>query len=293
VIIEPTGKLYAPHPTLGYINLPGELRVTLPNSYSFTMTHTDDSLRLTHPHTHTAESPKDEIWIFGCSLTHGWSLNDEETYPWILQQKLPQYKIVNFGVDGYGTLQPLIQFQGALKERKKPKFVILTYAHFHDQRNTFVRYWRKNLSTVHGRVAYPHAWIDQDGDLIYSMAKVEYHEFPFVRYSAFINFLDNQYNRLEDLLRHSHKVSKAIIKEFSELAKENEVELIVAGIVSSGITRKMLRYVRNEGIIATDISVDLKIKENTNLPHDPHPSAIANEQYATKLADFLNKADTE
>ena len=292
-IIEPGGKLYTSHPTLGYINLPGELKITLPNGYVFTITHSNDGLRLTHPLSHPAASTKEEIWIFGCSLTHGWSLNDEETYPWVLQQMLPQYEIVNFAVDGYGTLQQLIQFQEALRERKKPKFAIFTYAHFHDERNTFVRHWRKNLLPVHGRVAYPYARLDHEKGFIQSITDVEYHEFPLIRYSAFINFLEDQYNTLEKLLRYSHKVSKSIIKKSSIVAQENDVKFIVVGIVSSRTTRDMLQYAKDEGIMATDISVDLYIKANTNLPHDLHPSARANQQYAEKLAAFLKQVDVE
>ena len=51
----------------------------------------------------------------------------------------------------------------------------------------------------------------------------------------------------------------------------------------------MLEYARSEGIMVTDISVDLRIKENTNLPHDCHPSAFAHEQYAEKLEAFLKR----
>ncbi len=38
-LIEPGGRLIARHPILGYTYLPGEFRVTLPDGYSFKMTH--------------------------------------------------------------------------------------------------------------------------------------------------------------------------------------------------------------------------------------------------------------
>jgi hypothetical protein len=146
---------------------------------------------------------------------------------------------------------------------------------------------------VHGRVAYPYARLDHEKSFIQSMADVEYHGFPLIRYSAFANFLEDQYNTLEKLLLYSHKVSKSIIKKSSMVAKENDVKFIVAGIVSSRTTRDMLQYAQSEGMMATDISVDLYIKANTNLPHDPHPSARANQQYAAKLAAFLKQVDVE
>ena len=52
----------------------------------------------------------------------------------------------------------------------------------------------------------------------------------------------------------------------------------------------MLQELSQEGIATADISVNLKIPGNNNLPHDLHPSAIANRQYAEKLAGFLQGA---
>jgi hypothetical protein len=49
----------------------------------------------------------------------------------------------------------------------------------------------------------------------------------------------------------------------------------------------MLEYCKGRGIDTVDISVDLDIKENTNLPYDNHPSALANQQYAQKLRQPL------
>jgi hypothetical protein len=89
--------------------------VTLPGGYSFTVTHFPSKLRITHPlATYTDRRSKPEIWIMGCSFTHGWSLNDQDTYPWLLQARLPQYVVVNYGVEGYGTLHALLQLREAL-----------------------------------------------------------------------------------------------------------------------------------------------------------------------------------
>jgi hypothetical protein len=88
--VSPGGRLFTPHPTRGYTQLPGSFVVTLRDGYSFTLTHLPSGLRITHPlwtYTHTRSKP--EIWIFGCSFTHGWSLQDHETYPWLLQTRLP------------------------------------------------------------------------------------------------------------------------------------------------------------------------------------------------------------
>jgi hypothetical protein len=106
VAVEPKGNFFTKDAELGYKHLPGKFKVTLNGNYSFKATHLNNSLRVTHPlNTYNQSSKKPEIWIFGCSFTYGWSLNDSETYPWLMQEKLPNYEIVNFGVNGVYSIQ--------------------------------------------------------------------------------------------------------------------------------------------------------------------------------------------
>jgi hypothetical protein len=137
--VTPGGRLFTPHPTRGYAQLPGTFVLTLADGYSFTMTHLSSGLRITHPlATYTDTRSKPEIWIMGCSFTHGWSLNDQDTYPWLLQAHLPEYEVVNYGVEGYGTLHALLQLREALTTQPTPRMVVYAYASLHDGRNTFL-----------------------------------------------------------------------------------------------------------------------------------------------------------
>lgn len=189
--VEPGGTFFFPHPTLGYTHIPGSFHVTLPDGYDFHVTHLPNTLRVTHPlDTYPSAGDKDEIWIFGCSFTHGWGLNDEDTYAWRLQEALPDYEVVNFGANGYGTLNSLIQFREALAT-KKPKIAVLAYASFHDARNTFLRKRRKSVAPWNnlGPLALPYASLDRDGKLHYAMADVVYRPFPLMQRSALAHFI--------------------------------------------------------------------------------------------------------
>lgn len=290
--LEPPGTYNLKDSALGYSPRPGKVKVTLAGPYSFTITHLPNGLRITHPlDTYPGES-KQEIWIFGCSLTEGWTVNDADTYPWLLQEKLRRYEVVNFGVGGNSTVQSLIQFREALQNRKRPPLVILSYASIHDPRNTLAPAWRKRItnSAVQRIEDIRMPYVRQSGDttteILYE--SVEYHEVPFARYSALANSLDDTYNRLLGKTYHSHDVSKVLIEEFSNLCKANRIDFIVAGIGFDSTTAEMLEYCKGRGIATVDISVDPRIKENTNLPYDAHPSAVANRQYAQKLAAFLS-----
>ena len=286
--VSPSGTFFVRHPTLGYSHIPGEFTVTLGTGYAFHVTHLPNTLRITHAlDNDKGVRQKEEIWIFGCSFTHGWSLNDEETFPWVLQEWFPEYEVVNFGVSGYGTIHSLIQFRNELTMRR-PKVAVLAYAAFHDSRNTFLREQRKVIAPWNklGPLVQPYARFDGEGNLQYSMAQVEYTEFPLMRYLALVHFIEIQYNQFETRSIRSHAISEALVKEMARLANQHDVKFVVAGILSDPATLAMLHFAQENGIPSVDIAVDLGVNEHTNAPHDGHPSALANKKYADKLEAY-------
>lgn len=84
--VDPGGRLYRANPTLGFSHLPGQFKITLNGAYTYTTTNLSNTLRITHPlNTYPAPAGKKEIWIFGDSITYGQSVNDEDTFSWLLQ----------------------------------------------------------------------------------------------------------------------------------------------------------------------------------------------------------------
>ena len=293
IVVEPGGKFYQAHPLLGYTLLPGHYKVTLAGSYSYEVTNLDSTLRITHPLSTYPGGVKKGIWIFGDSVTYGQSVNDEETFCWLLQERFPDYEIVNFGVMGYGELHSLIQLRESLNHGDKPKLVILTYASWQDVRSTFIRLRRKIVAPTAslGPVNQPYARLNSDGRLDILTDALVYRPFPLMGYSAFINFLEESYDKYEERQSRSHEVTKAIIKEISALCRAQGIELVVAGLTSDPTTADMFEYLKGDGIKLVNISVDfLNIKENNNLPYDSHPSAVAHRQYADKLDAFLRNS---
>ena len=290
--VEPGGSLGRPHASLGNAYLPGRFVVTLADGYSFRVTHGESGLRITRPLSAYADRvSRSQLWIFGCSYTHGWSLNDEETYPWLVQERLPDYEVVNFGVGGYGTLHSFLQFREALGHGPAPKVAVIAYGSFHDARNTLNRYRMKGvtLTAGPGRVRLPCARIGRDGGLeIFTVEADYYRPWPLQSRLAFVHFLEESANRRELLRARSHSVSKAIVAEFKRLADRHGTALVVAGIFRSPETADMLRFARSEGIERVDISVR-DAPEFQNLPHDAHPNARANRRFAERLTAFLSE----
>lgn len=288
--VDPGGKLYDRHPTLGYANIPGEFKVTLFDGYSFTVTNLPNTLRITHPlSTYGEYGKKAEIWIFGCSFANGWSLNDQETFPWLLQERFPHYEVVNFGVNAYSTVQSLIQLREALAKGRVPKVVVLVFGSWHDERNLFSRNWQRIFAPYNklGYVEYPYARLCLNGKLNYYKGEVAFNEFTFMRHSDLSAFIENKYDNLKDYCLNILQVTQALVLEFANTAKQHDVPPVIAGITGNMETYDLLSFVKDHGFKAVDINVDLRIRENTNYPHDGHPNASANKQYADKLEAFL------
>lgn len=291
VILESPGSYNSKHPTLGYFTNPGAFRFSQPGAYKFTMTHRSNGLRITHSLDTYSNDGRREIWIFGCSFTQGWTLDDNQTYAWSLQERLKDYEIVNFGVAGYGTVQSLIQCREALDRGEKPAVAVLAYGSFHDIRNTVTRTWiKRRLSTTGGNalgaLKLPYATLLENRKVEILYKSSTYFWSPVLRRSAFANFLDETYNRSLEKSDENHKVSAAVIEEFAHLCKANDIPLVVAGISMDPATSEMLEHCRKSGIMRLDISMDLTIPGNANA-YDGHPTAIVNQQYAQKLESYL------
>lgn len=287
--VEPGGRLFASDDLLGYTHRPGRFRVELGSGFSFHVGHGGDTLRLTDTDGATAGDERPEIWLLGCSFTHGWSLNDDESYPWLLQQAMPEFHVLNFGVSGYGTAQSLLQLQRELGAGRRPAAIVLGYAHFHDVRNTFVRKRRKQVAPWNqlGHLNHPRARFDRNGELQIDYVPVTYEEFPLMRHSALVHAIERLYNDYEAWQARSPDVTLALIAKIADLAGHAGVPFAVAGITDSRLTSQMLALTERRGIPTVDISTDLNRDGYTNKPHDAHPSSLATREIADKLGAYL------
>ena len=137
-----------------------------------------------------------------------------------------------------------------------------------------------------GSISLPYVkWAPGKPEILYK--PLDYRGVPLLHYSAFANYLDDTYNRSVEASYHSHEVSKTLIEEIASVSGSHRVNFVVAGLLNDPATVEMLDHLNRKGITTVDISVDLRIRENNNLPYDEHPSAIANQQYAQKLNTFL------
>ena len=283
--VTPPRALLRAHESGVYRFSPGRVRVDLSDDFGWTMTHGDDGLRA------TADPPvkrKDELWLMGCSLTHGWSVNDEESYPWLVQRSRTNFTVVNGGVSGFGTLHARLLFQELLARRGRPVVVVYAYGRFHDYRNTFVRVWRKGFVPTNDKLPFtvPRARFGANDELRYDEVAVAYREWPLQRWSALVHALEQRFNWWEAARSRSHEVARELVAQWAAFCLREGIRFVVAGISSDA--GPMLDFCRTLGIETVDIAVPLSGEEFTNLPYDNHPNAKAHREYARRLNAFLS-----
>lgn len=137
-------SLHRPDPEAGWILNPGSLqhRARLIDSHGvlqYDVAYTVESGRRK-----TSFSPPagPEVVAAGCSFTFGHALNDQDTWPWLLQEKLPQYHVVNAGCMGYGTDQALLIAEREVEAHpSRTKAVIFGLGDFQIERNRCTQGW--------------------------------------------------------------------------------------------------------------------------------------------------------
>ena len=289
--VEPGGRLYEDDPIMGYCLKPGRFTVYMADGFPVQTTHLPSFERATRG----ADQPSErgEVWVFGCSYTYGWSVADEETFPWLIQQALPSFRVRNFGVPGYGNLQGLLRFREEIKKGVSPKIVVLVYASFHDERNAGLRRWQKSLIRPRngniGPQAQPRATLDSEGNLKTSEHPEEFWELPGMRTWSIPHSIEKRWNKFQANTVPTGKISQQIIRNFAQEAEKQGAVFLLAGIESDLKTESMLRWWEREGGTTADISVNMNENGMRNDPHDCHPGPKAHRVFAARLLQAIQQ----
>ena len=298
---EPSFAL-SPHHQLGFALNPGTFSITINDGLTYTCTHTADSQRITSHIGYSDSLPK--LHIYGCSLTYGMGVDDRQTYPYLLQQELPSYKVQNYAVPGYGTIQCLLQLQQNIRNGNIPEIVVLNYTMHHDARNCLSpvqrQRWKEAFVTSKGhsselfrQSSIPKVQLTKDSWQIEQVTMEGiYTHWPGRERFVLVDWVESFANYINDqIFCRKRYTTKIIIKAFQKLCKKHGIRMILAGQTQKKGTAKCLAYFKERGMHTIDISRDLADPAYNLLPYDPHPNAEAHKHYATTLLHYLNKSN--
>ncbi len=121
------GPLFEKNAVLGFSPRPGRYRIT---ETLDSLHHVFDLSVDAKGHRATSYQPPratKRILITGDSALFGWGLDDEETMPWLLQTRLPDYQVINLTMTSYSSVQALLQLQQLDPPPGPDDIVVLEY----------------------------------------------------------------------------------------------------------------------------------------------------------------------
>jgi hypothetical protein len=229
---------------------------------------------------------KEFIGFFGCSITYGHGLNEEDTYPFKLSNKLENINYLNFAVPGYSTYQSLIKFKKKLKHVNF-KTVVLGIHRDLERRNTCSISWSKIINNYWGIPS------------TIKFKNLNFHFKPKYRTESKINlfsikFLLEIFNLIKfspGSLKYVQKqTQKKLLLEFKKLCEENKIELIILCLDNYN---EIFNFLTKNNFNWTTSNISLSEKNEKDeyiwqkMPWDNHPNSEANEIFANQLSKVL------
>jgi len=284
--------LLVPDEDLGWSNRPGTSTVTFKEKatgiyHRFRAMIDENGNRITSFNPELFEGKK-EIWVFGDSFVFGMGNNDETTFPFFLQQFLPDFRIVNYGGRGYGNLQGYLQIKRELEKKKaQPEIMVIVYGDYFPDRNIAAPSRIKGIRDHHrdhfvsdpsiqlALYRHPRASID-NGEL-----KVDYVQL--------FSESDNASEEEDPGLDYQYEVTKKILSEIYSIGEENGVKMILA-FLRGDDSDEAVAYARELGYLISDLRPGYERNEWDNFGiFDDHPGPLAQNNYAIKLHKTISE----
>lgn len=279
---------------LGWYHRPGVKKIfPIKNEPPYTVTILENGARATSkPHTPAHDVLRRDLIFVGCSFTHGFGLNDEETYAWKVQAALPDWNVHNFGVNGYGTCQAYMLLKRLFESQKWHKpVVIYGFIDAHEERNVADYLWHSALSTLSstGNVSLPSCMLDSSGSIVFNAVR-PYPRFPLRHTLAVIPLFERLYLKFKgaSLASQKRRITEELLVEMDAFTKSQSghfgVLFFDAGRGRTGPYRQFLET-RQSQIIDITVSKFNNIGPLTFV--DGHPNSRMTDLIAENVVNFV------
>jgi hypothetical protein len=278
------GPLFYPDPLLGFVVHPGRYEINEQFDglrHRFQLTINDAGLRAT---SYSSTQASRRIYITGDSGIFGWGVNDEETVPWLLQGRLPQYEVVNWSLTRYSTVHALLQLQQARARIGPEDVVVLTYHPTDVDTNVALPAFFRDFSDgLEAQLAdaqfvaainYPFGAIDDQGRFVIRRTKL----------SCFLSTAVADCGQVNVDQKAAMRVTE---RAFDEIIALHTGRFLVAIVGGSG-SDPVISYLRAKGVLIADVTPHASEPESKDeIPTDTHGGAFWNHLMFIRLLSAL------
>lgn len=286
--IENEPQVHVPDAARGWRTVPGRYLTPpyVPGGSAAELTVLADGSRA------TAGLPRDaarEVLILGCSFAFGWAISDHETMAWQLQELLPGVRVVNRGVNAYGTYQALLLLEELLHAGERPERVVYAFHEVHEERNVAAPRWLRMLdeNARRGNVDVPYATLDASGGLVRHPAE-RHPRWPLRAWLATVAYLERLHGEWTGSARGAQRrrVTQQLLLEMRDLCVRHGVAFEVVFLQAQpAVARRYARFLAANAIAFSDCVVP--IPPEMRVPGEGHPNGAVNAQWAACLARRL------
>lgn len=279
--------LFNPDSIVGYHLDSGTYKIYYEDGNYWQCTNNKIGYRITSASSSLAEdSTKRNINILGCSFSYGTGLADSQTYAYLLQKKLEQYRINNYAVPGHGIAQNFVRLTKFIPIVSGDIF-IYAYILGHDYKTNNANRKKMYPSRHFLKDFY---FLSLTESLEVQKTKYDYKPWPFIQYSVFLNYLEDKSLECKDDMEAKHRASKNAILYINDLCKKKGATFVFAILTNDESANDMLAFCKEKGIRNVDMSVDNSLPKYNLMPYDNHPNFEANKIFAQKLYDYLTQS---
>lgn len=273
----------------------GKYKININNCIEFVATHNSEGRRITSKINNVH---KNKIFIYGCSYAYGFGINDEKTYPYLLQNLLNNHEIYNYAVPGSGTIQSFLKLKKTLEKGERPKIVVISYATFHEERNQLTRSYESKLfegikynkGLVLSKYYYPRCTIkNNDIEIEYIDIVKDFYPVPMVKFSAISYFINQIWNNISKKNTVGFPVTKKIFIDLQKLAFQYGFKLIIADVLNIRKSSEIKTFCFENNLNYVNLFPNYSEESFSLAPCDLHPNYKAHEIYAKNLYEYIIK----
>jgi hypothetical protein len=230
-----------------------------------------------------------QIAVVGGSYTMGWAIGDADTWPWRVQELLPEHRVMNFAVSGYGTYQSLLLLERELPHLSAPRHVVYGIIQHHKSRNVADAAWLRTLDllTRGEAAAVPYVTLDRHGELV-RHPPLAYPRTWLRDHSAIVHLLTRlAFERHPRERMPKLRVLEALLREMARVSDAHGARLWVALLEfqDPSVEQNVREILAREGIGLLDCSQ--RLVRGLRVPGQGHPNARAHRRWGDCIAGGL------
>jgi hypothetical protein len=292
-------SVYDPDPMTGWRMRPGVHDTPRVDKSLYRLTIQPDGSRITSSQSPSSIKTPDTdnpIVFIGGSFTLGEELDDQDSMPWLVQERMSQARIYNFGTGGYGGCQGLIRMRELIKENRfRGATFVFTFNEFYELRNVADPAYVMVLArAARSRTAHmPYCLLDEQSKLTIHPPEI-YSPLPLVSLFSTARLLEEAITTFRSAQRTKNKreISRAIMLEMEQTAKNTGGKLVILlGEITPEVRADYITFLQQKHMAFVDGFHPSQMDKSMKTVDGHHPNRAMTGFWTSKLVDYFSVAE--